>query len=102
MPLTVGILIIGSLLWDKRQQAWRNARLDMASIDSVTAPIRYGRLSSSRGNTYTMVFSRGCDTGQGAVVRCMHPVSSVDDLISEARNRSFVPTELSLSSRHNT
>jgi hypothetical protein len=38
VPLTVGILIIGSLLWDERRQAWRNARLDMASIDTVTAP----------------------------------------------------------------
>jgi len=86
VPLTVGILIIGSLLWDERRQAWRNARLDMASIDTVTAPIRYGRLSSSRGNTYTMVFSRGYDAGHGAVVRCVHPVSSVDDLISEAKH----------------
>ena len=86
MPLTVGILIIGSLLWDERRRAWRNARLDMASMDTVTAPIRYGRLSSSRGNTYTMVFSRGCDAGHGAVARCTQRVSSVDDLISEAEH----------------
>lgn len=54
MPLTVGILIIGSLLWDERRQAWRNARLDMASIEIVTAPIRYVRRSESRGNIPTL------------------------------------------------
>lgn len=82
--LSVGILIIGSLLWDERRQAWRNARLDMASIDTVTAPIRYGRLSSSRGNTYTMVFSRLCKPGQAKLVHCSHTVSSPEDLIAEA------------------
>jgi hypothetical protein len=86
VPLTVGILIIGSLLWDDRRQAWRNARLDMASTETVTAPIRYGRRSESRGNTYTMVFSRLCEAGCGTVVHCLHPVSSVDGLISEAEH----------------
>jgi hypothetical protein len=32
VPLTVGILTIGSLLWDDRRRPWRDARLDMASI----------------------------------------------------------------------
>jgi hypothetical protein len=84
--LSVGILIIGSLLWDQRRQAWRDARLDMASIDTVTAPIRYGRLSSSRGNTYTMVFSRLCTAGQAKLVHCSHTVSSLEDLIAEAEH----------------
>lgn len=55
MPLTAGVLIIGSLLWDseKERPAWRAARLDVAGAQTVTAPIRYGRLSESR---YTMVF----------------------------------------------
>src|SRR5271165_4553485 len=86
VPLNAGILIIGSLLWDERRQAWRDSRLDMTSAQTVTAPIRYGRRSETRGNTYTMVFSRVCKAGQGTVVRCVHPVSSVDDLISEAEH----------------
>ena len=86
MPLTVGILIIGSLLWDERRQRWRDTRLDMASIDTVTAPIRYGRLSSSRGNTYTMVFSRLCEPGQAKLVHCSHTVSSLEDLRAQAEH----------------
>jgi hypothetical protein len=86
LQFNVGILIIGSLLWDERRQEWRESRLDMTSAQTATAPIRYGRRSQTRGNTYTMVFSRECKDGHGAVVRCIHPVSSVSDLISEAEH----------------
>ena len=35
MPLNAGVLIIGSLLWDRtRRPAWRDARLDMASAQN--------------------------------------------------------------------
>jgi hypothetical protein len=84
MPLNVGVLIIGSLLWDEKRQPWRNTRLDMTAVQTVTAPIRYGRLSSSRGKTYTMVFSRLCALGQAIVVNCSHRVSSFEDLNTEA------------------
>ena len=60
MPLTAGVLIIGSLLWDSEEDrpTWRDVRLDIASAQAVTAPIRYGRLSGKkRGHTHTMVFS---------------------------------------------
>jgi len=89
VPLKVGILIIGSLLWDKEDNrpAWRDARLDIASAETVTAPIRYGRLSGKkRGYTYTMVFSRLCQIGQGKVVHCSHTMSSAADLIVEAEH----------------
>src|SRR5260370_7892191 len=86
VPLTAGVLIIGSLLWDskKGRPAWREARLDRTSAQSVTAPIRYGRLSESRGNTYTMVFSRLCDAGRAKVLRCTRSISTPEDLIVEA------------------
>jgi hypothetical protein len=86
LPLNGGILIVGSLLWDERREGWRRSRLDMESAESVTAPIRYGRQSETRGNTYTMVFSRGCDTGKATVVRCRNAASSPDDVISEAEH----------------
>jgi hypothetical protein len=86
VPLNAGILIVGSLRWDERRQVWRDARLDMTSAQTVTAPIRYGRRSETRGNTYTMVFSRGCETGHGTLVRCVRPISSIGDLISEAEH----------------
>lgn len=88
MQLNSGILIIGSLLWDsdRGRPAWRDARLDMASAQTVTAPIRYGRLSGkNRGHSYTMVFSRSCEPGHARVVRCKRSISTVDDLIAEAQ-----------------
>jgi hypothetical protein len=78
VPLTAGVLIIGSLFWDSERgrPAWREARLDMASAQSATAPIRYGRLSGKgRGYTYTMVFSRlaaiwSCESGSMQSANC--------------------------------
>ena len=83
MPLNVGVLIIGSLFWDSEQNrpAWRDARLDMATAQTVTAPIRYGRRSGrNRGYTYTMVFSRLAELGHAKVVQCVrerprHPMT---------------------------
>ncbi len=61
-----GVLIIGSLYWDLDRENWRNANLvpDKNSWIAVKAPIRYGRISSSRKNTYSMIFSKECDTEQ--------------------------------------
>jgi hypothetical protein len=84
VPLIAGVLVIGSLLWDERRRSWREARLDATSTQTVIAPIRYGRLSESRGNTYTMVFSRSCKVGHAKVLRCKGAVSTPTDLIAEA------------------
>jgi hypothetical protein len=82
--LNAGVLIIGSLLWDKGRQAWRDARLDVSSTQTATAPIRYGRLSGAqRGYTYTMVFSRLSQMGHAKVVRYSRTISTVEDLIAE-------------------
>jgi len=56
----------------------------MKSARVVTAPIRYGRLSTTRGDTYTMVFSRLCTLGQGIAVRCKRSVSTSEELFVEA------------------
>jgi hypothetical protein len=87
VPLTAGVLIIGSLLWDSERDrpAWREARLDRASAQSVTAPIRYGRLSGKgRGYTYTMVFSRLAGIGHAKAVRCRQPIATPAELFAEA------------------
>lgn len=88
MTLTAGVLIIGSLLWDseKGRPAWRKARLDTDSAQAVTAPIRYGRLSESRGNSYTMIFSRMCQAGQAQLVPCSRRISSLQELIEESEH----------------
>lgn len=84
MPLSVGVLIIGSLYWEPDRQAWRNDRLCMDAVLDVRAPIRYGRISEKRGNTYTMVFSRGCAPGQAMVVPCRNGIRMPEDLVIEA------------------
>ena len=68
--LHTGILLIGSLFWDASRQTWREEHLHMAAAEDVTAPIRYGRRSENRGNTYTMVFSCSAPPGQAKVVPC--------------------------------
>lgn len=64
-PLSGGLLIIGSLLWDDHETrvSLRNDWLLMDKVTSVPAPIRYGRKSKKR-NTYTMVTSSDCKTDE--------------------------------------
>ena len=64
ISLLGGVLIIGSLLWDKEQQRenWRNNFLLVNEGISVPAPIRYGRVSTERNCTFSMVFSDECNT----------------------------------------
>ncbi len=89
MYLSVGILIIGSLYWDDGggRDRWRRWRLNSERKWAVKAPIRYGRQSEKRGNTYTMVFSRltSEDFGQALVLECERPIHIEGDLITEAK-----------------
>lgn len=50
--------MIGSLLWDQAEHRtdWRKS-LRLEDKIPVAAPIRYGRVSTTRSNTFTMVFS---------------------------------------------
>jgi hypothetical protein len=86
MSATLGILAIGSLYWDDNpnREAWRISRLDRTAEFTINVPIRYGRKSETRGNTYTMVYSRSCQLGQAKACRCSNDVASSGDLIAEA------------------
>jgi hypothetical protein len=90
MELRVGVLVIGSLLWDNERQRpdWRDARLRMAEAQPVRVPIRYGRRSRKRSNNYTMVFSTLCyrhkEPGRGWVVPLARVVNSFDGLLTDA------------------
>ena len=90
MELSLGILIIGSLYWDnKLRKTWRESRLELSKKLGVYAPIRYGRKSSKRNDTYTMVFSQALTKdseklGHGIVIPCNNTVKSASDLITEA------------------
>ena len=87
-----GVLLVGSLLWDDRppRTEWRERWLALGDSAAVRAPIRYGRCSSSRGGTYTMVFSRLClrpeyKGGVGIAVPFRLATAGFDDLLDAAR-----------------
>lgn len=84
--MRTAILIIGSLLWDTNDQrkSWRESRLDIERAMPVGAPIRYSRLSESRGKTFTMTFKKRGLLGQAVLVPCRKESLTVRDLISEA------------------
>jgi hypothetical protein len=108
MKLSIGVLLVGSLDWESkdygdvfhrritandcqriaRRTKWRKERLmsDAASEFYVSAPIRYGRKSRTRGNSFTTVFSPELASrlGRAKAVRCKRDVTSIDDLTSEA------------------
>jgi hypothetical protein len=91
MSTSIGILIIGSLYWDEREHrtSWRERRLRTEDAVRVRVPIRYGRRSETRGNSYTMVYSGELGTsddtlGVAWVVPCRRPVRSAGDLFAEA------------------
>ena len=97
MNFKIGILTIGSLYWEiEKQQGnihtrddWRKNRFEINSL-SVKVPIRYGRKSRKRENTYTMVFSPNLEKekhfGYAKVLQCINPISKPDDLFEEAQN----------------
>ncbi len=62
ISLKGGVLIIGSLLWDKEKIRvdWKENYLDNKNSKTIAAPIRYGRISSDRHCTFTMIFSSEC------------------------------------------
>src|SRR4030042_1351843 len=90
MTLNGGVIIIGSLLWDEKRKSWRNERLSENEKISVYLPIRYGRQSESRHNTYTMVFSNACYSkqyglGTGWIIPIKTKIHTFIDLETEAR-----------------
>lgn len=82
------ILIIGSLLWDSRahRAAWRKDKLSDEAV-VVHVPIRYGRSSRDRQNTYTMVFSNELypdRLGRAVAILSRRRVANARDLVDEA------------------
>ncbi|MCX2584283.1 hypothetical protein [Pedobacter sp. MR22-3] len=79
LNLNGGVLIIGSLLWDVNEirKKLRNSILNVDQKCYVSAPIRYGKISVSREETYTMVFSKGCDKEETLGTACFIPFKDV-------------------------
>lgn len=84
--MRIGILIVGSLLWDRRceREAWRRSHLDMDHAVYVRVRNRYGRRSASRGNTFTMTLDTDGSHGQAVVVPCRAIQPSASALFVEA------------------
>src|SRR5215469_1321153 len=80
-----GVLIIGSLLWDNsRRGDWRRKHLRVDEKVHVQLPMRYGRLSESRGNTFTMTLGQDRPYGQGVLVPCGREIRDPADLVTKA------------------
>ena len=79
----IGVLIVGSLYWDLEspRPRWRAERLDCAHQERVRVPIRYGRRSTTRGNSYTMVVSPtlGADEFGTAIAVPYHSCNLVEE-----------------------
>lgn len=84
--MKAAILIVGSLLWDdsSNRAKWRRERLIIEGSVPSSTPIRYGRQSMSRGNTYTMVLDQDAEVGIAKLVPCRHPITNLNDLVKEA------------------
>lgn len=78
-------MVIGSLLWDNsHREEWRHTHLNLNEQIYVKVPICYGRRSSKRGNTFTMVLRSDAKLGQAVLLPCLSSVKNVEDLAHEA------------------
>ena len=89
------VLIIGSLLWENKENSlnrnqgelrenWRK-ELDINNKFEVEVPIRYGRKSSSRRCTYTMIFSNSVSTsGKAYLAPYKEESHSFEDIKKQA------------------
>jgi hypothetical protein len=89
MEFKGGVVIIGSLLWEStvRRYSWRSLYLrDITSKTPVAVKIRYGRPSTSRKDTYSMIFSNHPSTkfGQGFIVGFKDSIKSFRALEKQA------------------
>jgi len=92
-----GVISIGSLFWEtekncinkepskklgKYRRIWREDNFEKESID-IQLPIRYGRKSHNRCDTYTMVFSNSLtnpEYGNGKVLKYQRDLKSFEEL----------------------
>jgi hypothetical protein len=86
-----GVFVIGSLLWEKSEirKSWRLGNLEWKKRKLVNLPLRYGRISTSRSCTFTMVFSSDCKPsekiGKGYFIPFKNNPLPRDTIFSQAR-----------------
>ncbi|HEX7415235.1 MAG TPA: hypothetical protein VF411_14415 [Bacteroidia bacterium] len=95
MKLKGGVIIIGSLIWedhleddkkDNIRKNWRIQNLLEKQKIQTKVPIRYGRKSSTRFDTYSMVFSKTCETtlGQGLILPFNKDIITFEEIKRQA------------------
>jgi len=94
MKIKGGVIIIGSLIWedhlnnkkpDNIRKEWRKQNLiNQPTLTKV--PIRYGRESQTREDTYTMIFSKSCEDnlGQGLILPFNQDIITFEGLERQA------------------
>src|SRR5579859_4459736 len=84
--MRIGVLIVGSLLWEdtNERQVWRESHLALDDKVFVRVPIRYGRRSRKRGNTFTMTIDACAEVGQAIVLPTLVSSRDVSALYTEA------------------
>ncbi len=98
------VLIIGSLLWENEDNAiskeigvlrnnWREKYLDFDKAETVKCPIRYGRTSSTRHHTYTMLFSNNTPAIGSALIVPFKETISINDGFGALENQAFALAE---------
>ncbi|MEO7048034.1 MAG: hypothetical protein ABI091_22235, partial [Ferruginibacter sp.] len=86
-----GVITMGSLYWEKSQirKKWRTECLGITE-QHIALPIRYGRISSTRSCTFTMVFSSECISsdkmGKGIFLNFNKDIQEFSDLTGQTRN----------------
>ena len=89
MEFNGGAIIIGSLLWDNEPKRVKWRKLHLESIENLIplkARIRYGRESSTRKDTYTMILSNHPKTevGNAFILRFKEIIKNARNLESQA------------------
>jgi hypothetical protein len=105
-----GVITMGSLFWEngrnclklpnsvtlgKLRTSWRNENLVKSDAQGIQLPIRYGKKSSTRKYTYTMVFSRAYlnRQGSGQIIPFKHEIDFQTNGTLETQARNMAEAE---------
>lgn len=88
MKFKGGVLIVGSLIWDDSpvRVKWRKLCLNTEKSKFTRVKIRYGRRSTTRKDTYSIIISNHPDTeiGQGIIIPFKNEIRNFRQLEKQA------------------